>query len=455
MIKKIDLNKQGLKAFFYNFFIIWNLLIIILLIFLNIYFSSDKIKKVDAKKEIPQEWGQFKIKWKSNSKYQRIGTKVFSIATEAMNSDKIRDIVTLSLDGILASLNGKNGYTLFKVNLPISPCTHIKIIPKPFRRILIGSTNGNIICISSSGKKIWELKGVSKVFSIGVARKNKEFNILANFSVDLRFINLLKGKFEQYINSFKNPLFSEILTYDFNNDKNDDAIVGDTESIYCIDGLTGNILWRKKLKYLYAGKFSIITDNNSDIFLLVPLYNGKIIVLNKSGIDVWEYEINERLVNAPVVFKNKKNQYCFVQSTIQGSIICFNFEKRKKLWVREALSSSSVKMGMCDFNYDDVPEIVTIDKYGKLSIIRSDNGNIIDTLSVLENPQFENIISNIVIDDIDNDGNFEIVIASDKGNVYVYTYVVVTKHKFWKILLNKKRRWNLYGGNINGNFKFN
>lgn len=454
MIKKIDLNKQSLKAFLYNFFVVWNLLVIILLIFLNIYVSSYKSKKIIPGKEIPQEWGQFKLKWKSYNKYQDIGKNLFSIAIADLNKDKINDIIVLSSDGVLSALNGKNGYTLFKLNLSPST-THLKLVAGEFPKIIVGSTNARVLCISHTGKELWKIKAPAKIIATGVSKKQNGFNIIAGFLEGVAFIDLLKGKIKHYNTSFGSRLFSEIITYDFNNDKTDDTIVGDTQSIYCIDGITGNILWQRKVDYLYAGRFSLINDENNDLYLIVPLYNGKILILNRAGAEVWGTDINERLVDAPITFKNKKEQACFVQSTVQGTIICFNFEKREKLWVRAGNTNSAVKMGMVDLNYDDVPELITVDKYGKLNIIRSDNGNTIDTLSILENTQDENIVSNIVIDDINNDGNFEIAVASNNGNVYVYTYIMFKKRKFWKLILNKKSRWRLYGGNINGNFRFN
>lgn len=454
MIKKIDLNKQSLKSFLYNFFIVWNLLVIILLIFLNIYISLSKTEKIIAKKEIPQEWGQFKLKWQSYSKYQNIGKNLFSIAISDLNSDKINDVIVLSSDGLLSALNGKNGYTLFRLNLPPS-ITHLKIVENEYPKIIVGSTNARVFCISYTGKELWKIKTPAKIIAIGVSKKKIGFNITAGSLKGVLFIDLLKGKITHYNTSFSSRLFSEIVTYDFNNDKNDDVIVGDTQSIYCIDGITGNILWQRKVDYLYAGRFSLINDANNDLYLVLPLYNGKILILNRAGAEVWETDINERLVDAPIAFKNNKRQSCFVQSTAQGTIVCFNFDKRKKLWTRRVSTNSAVKMGMVDLNYDGVPELITVDRYGKLNIIRSDNGNIIDILSILENTREENIVSNIVIDDIDNDGNFEIAVASNKGNLYVYTYIMFKKRKFWKLILNKKPGWRLYGGNINGNFRFN
>ena len=133
-------------------------------------------------------------------------------------------------------------------------------------------------------------------------------------------------------------------------------------------------------------------------------------------------------------------------------MIAFNFSSRDKMWEKDS-DNFSIKLAVCDFNYDDAPEIVSISQNGTISIIDGSHGHMIDSYQVLEGDQ-EKIVSNLVIDDMNNDGNFEIAFASDHGNVYVYSYKVFKKFKIWRLFLNQKGKWNFYGGNIKGNFKF-
>ncbi|MBN1899396.1 MAG: PQQ-binding-like beta-propeller repeat protein [Spirochaetes bacterium] len=451
MLKKTDLNKQGLKDFLYHFFIIWNLLIIALLIILHFNIRILRFEKVKIKPKSLDQWGKFQLFWKSDKDRQDIGSFIYSLGIVDLNHDKIKDIIALSSSGTISGLNGKNGISYFAIE-QIPPVWHVKIVPGKSPCILLLDARSNIKCLSDKGKQLWKIHGAGEMVSFSLAaRKDKGFIMPVNFTKGLLFADT-SGKILFQNASFNHPLFTEVVTYDFNNDNNDDILVGDTRSVYCLDGVTGNILWYKNVHYLYPGKFSIINGKDDEVYILVPLYNGNLVVLNKAGVDVWKLDLGENLVDAPVVYRNKDDEYCFVQSTKSGRMAAFNFSSRDKIWTKDS-ESSPVKLAVCDFNFDDAPEVVSISQNGLVKIINGSDGHTIDSWQALEHDQ-ENIVSNLVIDDMDNDGNFEITFASDRGNVYVYSYKVFKKFNIWKLFLGKKGKWDFYGGNIKGSSKF-
>ncbi len=450
MIKKVDLNKLGLKSFLYNFFIVWNLLLIVLLIFLNIYLPSLKTEKKNKEDKVPKEWGQFKLNWKSDYKYQDIGKNISSIAFADVNEDKVRDIILLSSDGMLSALNGKNGYSIFKVKFS-KIVSVFNLINDNIFRIILGTDDGKILLISTRGKVVWEVNTGNKSITSGFYYANKKLNVVAVFKNAVALFDGRTGKILGANDRFGNSLLPTLLTYDFNKDGIDDFIVGDITDIFCVDGKTSNILWSRKFSYIWSGKCSLLM-NGYDTYLVVPFYNGKVKILNQAGKDVWEFETDERVVSSPVVMKDKQKHTIIIQSTLAGKLVCADFSKRKIIWQKGALTNSPVKIGLSDFNYDNVPELVVSDKFGHISILKVDSGKLIDSLTIFENKTDEYIESNIIIDDIDNDGDLEIGLASNSGSVYIYTYKILKKRKFLDFLFKKVYRWSMYGGNYRRTF---
>jgi hypothetical protein len=428
MLKRV-LNKNDLKSFIYNFFVIWNSFLIIFLLLLIFYPS--KTKKTE---QIPK--GEFKLKLSSLKKFQNIGENLFSIASIPLS----KNLIVASKEGIISQLNNQNFSSIFILSF-----NQISKNIKTFNDYIIFSTENELFLLNSLGKKIWHLNFNQEIKNFNILYNKKNFYIVVSTPNTLYTITKNGKVFKKFL--LNQLLFSEIISYDFNNDSFDDIIIGTTENIYLLDGRTLNILWEKSINSIYPGKFSLLKNKN-ELYIIVPLYNGKILVLNKYGLLVWETEANSQIVSAPVSFKNIKNELCFIQKTLDNKILFFNFTKRKK--ENEISFEKPFELCLADLNFNNSPEIITVTEDGIINII--ENQILIDkfNLYLKEN---EKIISNIIADDIDKDGKAEIIFSSNKGNVYAISYYV--KIGILKTIFKKINRWYQYGGDERNLFKFN
>lgn len=429
MVDNKKLKDYNLKTFLYNFFITWNFLIIILLIWLNFYITPKQIIKPKKIKETPQMKGQFKFLWQSRREFQDIDNDIFYIDCIESNNDKILDFITISQSGYLTVLDGENGHILFKKN--VGPIKAMFMFNR--ENIITGNMNGKLSAISVGGKLLWEMNINEKIFDICLKAVQTE--------QAFHLMNFKTKRIEKSFRYIKNDILGQTIYGKFNADDKPDYLIYEKKYIRCLDGITLKQLWEKEIPYIFSGKKNIIYDKNKDLFILLPLYNGIIKVINKYGADVFEIKLKENLISQPYVFKNKN--YIFIQQTINNNLYAFDFEKRKNIWSLD-FTEKIIDVRSMDINYDNINEIFVLTERGKIYILNSKNGKILDYYSSLPASGDEKVVSNLVISDIDNDNNYELGFSTDKANVYIYKYVLFNKKfvfkKFFKTL---KSKWKL------------
>jgi len=475
MPDNIKLKQYNLKSFLYNFFIIWNLLIIILLLLLTYYFNSKKIIAPTVMKKQLKVSGQHKLVWQSKKEFQDIDTDIFYIDTARINNDTIYDYIAISRTGHLIAFEGKYGHIIFIVDTGIA-ASRFSIVNN---KIITGNTNGKIIAFNKEGKKIWENQ-IMNLSRIKVSEKKPETNQKAtNISaqttktknqsihsnirskilvpwvpgkiIDIHLdviqtkyalysINPTTGKVLKNFSAFPSPLHGLLAYEDFNNDSVDDYLVCQTNSIHCLDGRTLKEIWQRRIPGIISGNKSPILNNKNELFIILPCLNGIVKILNPHAVDIYEINLNEFLIHPPLVFKNKN--FIFLQPTLQNNIYAFNFDKRKNIWSIN-IPETIRDLKNADLNYDSINEIIILTETGKIYIINSENGYILDSFKCLESGSIEKITSNLTISDIDNDNNFELSFATDKGNMYVYKYVLFNKgFLFKKLFKSIASLWN-------------
>lgn len=444
MFKK-ELNKNDLKSFLYNFFIIWNSFLILFLIILNIYLPPSNLKN---NLSLPAEICKIKQKWINKKNFQNIGENIFAISLYK-SDNKFKNLITCSSNGFLSSLDCKNGFAIFIQNL-----NYIKNFFIFKNKAILVSNNEMLLAFDNSGKKIKELKLEGKINNINSFVSNKKYFIILSDNKNLYLIKdenkqvksfWLKNFFRKQVSSnnlkifkkieFELPIITEISLVDLNNDKIDDIIIGDLEKVFALDGLTFNILWEQKLNYLYSGKISIL-KNKQDIYILIPFYNGNILILNKSGISAGSININSKIVEKPIIFKQNK-KFFILQKTTDNKLFCYEFNTLTKKFEKQFPEDFKVAIG--DLNYNGIPDIIIISESGMLNII--ENEKELYKFNIM-NDKTDRITSNILIDDIDNDLNYEIIFGTAKGNVYVFTFI--TEKSFFRKILTFKYNWVEY-----------
>ncbi|MBU1078127.1 MAG: PQQ-like beta-propeller repeat protein, partial [Spirochaetes bacterium] len=254
-------------------------------------------------------------------------------------------------------------------------------------------------------------------------------------------LNLKDGNSKNTFRYIKNNIIGDIISGKFNDDDIPDFLISEKNHLRCLDGITLKQLWEKEIPFLSTGVKNILYDRKGDIYIVLPLYNGKVKVLNKYGADVFELKLNENLVHKPVVFKNKN--YLFIQRTINNNIYAFEFEKRKNIWSVD-FSEKIVDVKARDLNFDDVHEIFVLTSNGMVYILNSETGKMIDSHALIKGPVTERVVSALGLDDIDNDNNIEISFATDQAGFFVYKYILFHKKfilkKYLQIL---KKKWKL------------
>lgn len=425
MVDNKHLKEYNLKNFLYNFIIIWNILIIFLLIWLNFFVHPWRVVNPKPVKKTKIISGQFKFIWQSKNEFQDIAADIFYIDFIKSNSDKIKDFLGISASGMLICLDGENGNKLFQVET--APCQTEFVMDA--NKILLGSTDGNINAYTVQGKKSWNTLLES---SINHLNNNVVLGTTNIYLLDR------KGKVNNKFHFIKNHFIGRLVQAHFNDDTKADYIISERNYLRCLDGATLNQLWQREIPFIYSGHPNVIFDKNNDLFILLPLYSGNIKVLNKHGVDVFNIEINENLINQPVVFKNK--HYMFVQKSLNNNIYVFDFEKRRNLWSLDFTENIN-DIKAVDYNYDNVNELFVLTELGKVYILNSENGKMIDYYHILENKE-EKAVSSLGLAEVDNDNNLEFSFATDKGNVYLYKYVLFNKKFIFKKYIRYfKSKW--------------
>ena len=280
-------------------------------------------------------------------------------------------------------------------------------------------------------EKLWKNRITGKILDIHLDSIQTRY---ALFSIDLS-----SGKITKSFKSFNSELTGLLAYGEFNNDCIDDFLVCETNSIHCLDGQTLKELWQRSVLDITSGNKNVIVNHKKEIFIILPCFNGIIKILNRYGIDVFEIKLNENLLHPPLVFKNK--YFMFLQQTTQNNLYAFNFEKRKNIWSISVPYNIKDVMNI-DLDYDNINELLILTETGKIYIINSENGNVIDSFRCIENAEDEKATSNLAVFDIDNDNNFEICFTTDKGNVYVYKYILYNKRFILrKIIKSIKSIW--------------
>ncbi|MDD5067007.1 MAG: hypothetical protein PHF84_08160, partial [bacterium] len=160
-------------------------------------------------------------------------------------------------------------------------------------------------------------------------------------------------------------------------------------------------------------------------------------IFNRNGVDVFQIKLNENLVSQPLVCKSRNKQPFFLQATIENNIYAFDFRKRRNIWALR-MEDRIMEMKEEETDYDGNSEIFVLTRNGKLYILDSRNGAMLTLFDLLHDPE-EKVVSNLSLSDMDQDDNLELILATDKGNMYKYKLMVLNKKFILKNLFRMKK----------------
>ncbi len=404
------LKNDNFKLFLYKFFILWNFIVIILLVLLNI-----KIKKEKKSFYKIKSYGQIKLLWNNRFKYNDKYFSVTKFTLTRLSSDNIYDVVSLSSNNFVTGLNGKNGEIIFSFQSPSA----INNILSGKHNFIIGSQNG-VIALYKSGNKIWErnLKNKLKYLS----RINDYIIIyMMNSIFKIRELN---GKVYKKI-QLRDNIYSKVDSVDINNDKINDIIISSREYIDCRDGKTLNLLWRVNITNSYL--FNGIRLKNKRVRIILNSNKSNIIILNKYGFIVGKIPINGNLKY--ILFpRYKRERYLLIGS--DKIISLYNLLNLNKEWEME---KENYILNIKDLDYNGDDEIIVVNKItGEGFILNTGNSRILDKFLFYGNKG--NITTDLKIFDIDNDSNLEFMFGNKDGYISVYKYITFHKNLLKLIL---------------------
>lgn len=419
MVDNLNLKQYRQKSFLYNFFIIWNILIIILLVLLHFYLNNIKIKKSQAITNIKKEEAQLKLVWTSKNQFQPMENDIFYFDKIKASNKKTYDLIGISHHGNIYIFDGNSGSLLVQMNID-SNSSRCYINNN---NIFAGNNKGEFFVFSPYGKLLKKTN----------LHKGKILDINKDIVLTEKSINLINNNsFEVYnsFTNFKNSPLGKIHLEKLDNDT-EDILIAETNHLHCFNGMFLKELWDKVISSNYSGLLNTIFDKNNDKFIIVPLSNGTIKILTKSGADVFQINLNTYLNTMPLVVYNKDSM--FLQTTESNSIYAFDFYKRKSIWTFHC-DEKIIDIKNIDINLNDNNEIFVLTESGHLYILNSNNGSIINSAALFSNKN-EKVSSQMLLNDIYFDNNVEITFATDQGNVYLFKYIILNNNLNFKNIL--------------------
>ncbi len=415
MINKI--KNDNLKFFLYKFFIVWNIFVIILLVFINIQINPEKFLKNHSKNNLL--FGQLKLKWKSKFTYDTNLCPSKKIELININNDNYKDVISLNINKLIG-YNGRTGDILFNFS-NLTNIEDIKAIKNKY--FLVFNQTGNIILYNNQAKTIWGKNLNTKILKIS----GKSLTVY--LSNKLLYLNDKTGDKKRIVD-VTDTIISVNDKTDINNDKINDIIFTSTNYISCIDGKSGKFLWHNKLYSSTNLILNVLSPSKSKIAIILKNKNN-IIILNKYGLKIGQLSFTNPIKKATYVSGHNKKYFLFLDDN--DYLYAYNIVGMKKEWEIKT-PDNTLFVKNIDFNYDKNDELIIINSRGSGIIINPINSKQLDEFNLGNYDTM--ILSNILVDDIDGDSNFEIIFSDDKGYMYLSKYIVFKK-KLFNLIINK------------------
>lgn len=188
-----------------------------------------------------------------------------------------------------------------------------------------------------------------------------------------------------------------------------------TPATYCLDGATGNVVWKTQTRGSDSPPTIADLDNDGNFEILHGEFGGYVICMDaRTGVKLWEIAVdtNSWIQTAPTIADlNGDGQLDFVVATWNfnenNKIFAFNGLTQEVLWSVQLDGYVYHGTAIADFDDDGKPECVIGDYSGKLRMLNGENGSIVWTFQA---PYY--IPSPVTIADIDGNGSCEILFAS-------------------------------------------
>jgi outer membrane protein assembly factor BamB len=190
-----------------------------------------------------------------------------------INADRASDFAFVSQDGIVYGIDGRSGWVLWKQ--PVQETVKdslrgVDINGDGGKELIFSSEQGNLFCFSRLGAGLWKLAMGSKIAALAFGDLNGDKNTdivvcLENGRIiGLNAISQLK--FWEFAPE-RPPLAGTLTCADLNGDRKSDLLFGDVgQTIYAVDGATGNLLGR--LPVAGGGAASGFIKVRKDVFFL-------------------------------------------------------------------------------------------------------------------------------------------------------------------------------------------
>lgn len=212
-------------------------------------------------------------------------------------------------------------------------------------RIYVADVSGQVVCLDSLGKKIWDYFSFGYIYSKPTLRDG--YLAIATVQGDLETINARTGKPLQSL-GFDSPITSDLMSFDYDGKYNlmmpkesrsKAAVVAGTKkgTLYCYDLETMQELWR----------FNQVTDAIIGEPLLIKnqIYfysmDGHIYTVNsRTGLLAWKAKLtekNETRVYASNIASN--NESIFI-SLSNGKVFSYDILLGRKNWESDKYKSS-------------------------------------------------------------------------------------------------------------------
>lgn len=204
-------------------------------------------------------------------------------------------------------------------------------------RIYAADVSGQVVCLNTNGKKLWEYFSFGYVYSSPTARDN--YLAVATIQGDLETIDSRNGKLLQTL-GFDSPITSDLASFDFNGPinlmipkqtKSKAAVLVGTENgeLFCYDLETLQEHWRfDEADGAIVGKPLYVKEH-----VIFYSLDGNIYALNSAtGLLTWKAKLtgkNEKKIYASDPVTNNENIYIALSN---GKLFSFNVLLGKKNW---------------------------------------------------------------------------------------------------------------------------
>jgi outer membrane protein assembly factor BamB/outer membrane lipoprotein-sorting protein len=374
--------------------------------------------------------------------YYSIAGNIATVSTADFNGDTIADIAA----GGSAEASGSPpnpGKSVWALKYVQSPLLWEFNFGEYGNALAIDNLNGDqfmdVVTVSSmdeacaidgeEGTEIWNWVSIANLYAVTTGDFNNDGQVDVAVAGDDDQVTALYGNNGNVIWQFTatgNQIYRKCLqATDLNNDGNIDVIAGcDDSKVYAINGLNGNQIWACHVGAAVNEVELAQMDATGPMDVVVAVGSGvsgkKVVVIDGSnGNILWSYNTPEAVEHVEVLDVNSDNIPDIAAAITPFTpiqIIMIDGSTHNSLWAKSIPIASNVhSLAHGDLNGDTIPDLVvpgrSTDK--KVYALNGSNGNEIwDFLTGGE-------INTVAVEDIDSDGQLDVIVGSDDQNVYV------------------------------------